>query len=115
MRRWLVAAALLCSESAFAADYRKCIALDQAEGEAMAALSRDLDRLAASREEERERQRCGVKPTAPDRIGGWYECIYGTTPYANAAERERYEQPIRTAHDRRITAIFAEQTKLGCP
>ena len=88
MRRWLVAAALLCSESAFAADYRKCIALDQAEGEAMAALSRDLDRLAASREEERERQRCGVKPTAPDRLGGWYECIDNWDDYTEVAIHE---------------------------
>ena len=115
MRRWLVAAALLCGESALAADYSKCIALDQAVGEAMAALTRDLDRLAASREEDRERQRCGAKPSAADRVDGWYECIYGTSPYANAAERERYEQPIRTAHDRRISAIYAQQIKLGCP
>jgi hypothetical protein len=115
MRRWLVAAALVCSESALAADYRKCIALDQAEAEAMASLTRDLDRLAASREGERERQQCGAKPSAADRLNGWYECIYGTFPYANAAERQRYEEPIRVAHDKRINSIFNQQLKLGCP
>ena len=119
MRRWLFAAALLCSESALAQDYRRCIALDQAAAVEMAALTRDLDRLAASREAEREVQKCGAKPTAiattTAQVEGWYQCIYGTFPYANAAERQRYEEPIRTASDRRIQAIYAQQLKLGCP
>jgi len=115
MRRWLVAAALLCSESVLAQDYRRCIALDQAAAVEMAALTRDLDRLAASREAERELQKCGGKPTSTAQVDGWYQCIYGTFPYANAAERQRYEEPIRTASDRRMQAIYAQQLKLGCP
>jgi hypothetical protein len=115
MRRWLVAAALLCTESALAVDYRKCIALDQAEAEAMASLSRDLNRLAASREAERELQKCGVKPSSMALLEGWYGCIYGTFPYASAAERQRYEGPIRSAHDRQIQSIFDQQLKLSCP
>lgn len=119
MRRWLFAAALLCTESAFAVDYRRCLELDQAESQAMAALTRDLDRLAASREAEREVQKCGAKPTASAsttaQVEGWYQCVYGIFPYANAAERQRYEEPIRTASDRRIQAIYAQQLKLGCP
>ncbi len=115
MRRWLFAAALLCSESALAQDYGRCIALDQAAAAEMAALTRDLDRLAASREAERELQKCGVKPTATAQVDGWYQCIYGTFPYANAAERQRYEEPIRSASDRRVQAIYAQQLKLRCP
>ena len=115
MRRWLLAAALLCTESALAVDYRTCIAVDQAEAEAMASLTRDLDRLAASREAEREVQKCGVKPSSTALREGWYDCIYGTFPYASAAERQRYEEPIRSAHDRRIQSIFDQQLKLSCP
>lgn len=115
MRRWLFAAALLCTESALAVDYRKCFALDQAEGEVMASLSRDLDRLAASREAEREAQKCGLKPSSTALLEGWYQCIYGTSPYASAEERQRYEAPIRSAHDRRIQSIFDQQLKLSCP
>ena len=115
MRRWLFAAALLCTESALAVDYRKCTALDQAESETMATLSRDLDQLAASREAEREVQKCGAKPTSAALVDPWYQCVYGIFPYANAAERQRYEEPIRTASDRRIQAIYAQQLKLGCP
>ena len=81
----------------------------------MAALTRDLDRQAASREAEREVQLCGVKPTATAQVEGWYQCIYGTFPYANAEDRHRYEDPIRTAHDRRMQTIYAKQLKLGCP
>ena len=115
MRRWLFAAALLCTESALAVDYRKCIALDQAEAEAMAALTRDLDRLAASREAEREVQKCGVNPSSTALVEGWYQCIYGTYPYASTAERQRYEAPIRIAHERRIQSIFDQQLNLSCP
>lgn len=115
MRRWLFAAALVCTESAWAVDYRKCIALDQAEAEAMAALTRDLDRLAASREAEREVQKCGVKPSATALVEGWYQCIYGTYPYASVEERQRYEAPLRRAHDRKLQSIFDEQLKLSCP
>jgi len=115
MRRWLFAAALLFTESALAVDYRKCFALDQAEGEVMASLSRDLDRLAASREAEREVQKCGLKPSSTALLEGWYQCIYGTSPYASAEERQRYEAPIRSAHDRRIQSIFDQQLKLSCP
>ena len=115
MRRWLFAAALLCTESAWAVDYRQCIALDQAGAVEMDALTRDLDRLAASREAEREVQKCGVKPSSMPQLTGWYDCIYATFPYANAAERQRYEQPIRTAHDRRMQSIYAQQLRLGCP
>jgi len=115
MRRWLIAAALLCTDSALAVDYSQCNALDQAGAKEMATLARDLDRLAASREAEREVQKCGVKPSASPQLNGWYECIYTTFPYANAAERQRDEEPIRTASDRRIQAIYAQQLKLGCP
>ena len=115
MRGWLFAAALLCTDSALALDYRQCIALDQAGAKEMATLAHDLDRLAATREAEREVQKCGVKPSAQPQLNGWYECIYATFPYANAEERQRYEAPIRTASDRRIQAIYAQQLKLGCP
>jgi hypothetical protein len=48
-------------------------------------------------------------------VEGWYQCIYGTYPYASVEERQRYEAPLRRAHDRKLQSIFDEQLKLSCP
>ena len=115
MRGLLAVAVVLCAQSAQAVDYAQCRRLDQAESQLNTAEIQELRQLSISREAAREVQKCGAKPVTPSQLNAWYDCIYATGAYANATEKARYEDPIRTAYDKQRSNIYAQELKLNCP
>jgi hypothetical protein len=105
---------LLSLGPAYAVDYAKCEAMNNAVVRLQIQLRDELKDYAQARMSLREIDKCGPRPENVWSTG-WQQCANTTGAYKDDSERKINEAPIYAKYQKKLQGIAKDYKKEGCP